>query len=283
MKIALLQMNSVADVAANIRQMTELAERAIALESPDMLVVPEHWNWAGGTNAEKFANADDGHGGRAYAAARDLAVRHRIWVHAGSIAEKATASKVNNVTYAFDRSGKEVARYAKIHLFDITGPNGDRYEESATVAPGREIVTYRAEGLTIGCAICYDLRFPELFQELMARGSDVIMLPSAFTMQTGKDHWDVLIRARAIETETYMVACGQTGTFVTGSGERRHTYGHSLIADPWGHVIARASDGVGITAGRIDAALIARCRRQIPLADHKVIGAARAMRGAAAE
>ena len=280
MKIALLQMNSVSDVAANIRQMTELAERAIALEQPDMLVTPEHWNWAGGSNAQKFANADDGPGGVAYSAARALAKKHGVWFHAGSIAEKTTGNKVSNVTYAFDRQGNQVARYAKIHLFDITGPNGDRYEESATVAPGREIVTYQAEGLTIGCAICYDLRFPELFQALAARGSHVIMLPSAFTLQTGKDHWEVLIRARAIETETYMVACGETGSFTTGAGEKRFTYGHSLVADPWGHVIAKASDGVGITAARIDREYIERCRRQIPVAEHKVIGTARMQRAA---
>lgn len=273
MKIALLQMNSVADVDANIKQMNDLAERAIALEKPDMIVTPEIWNWFGGTKAEKYANADErGGSGKAYKAAQALAKKHKIWVHAGSQTEKAAGGKVSNVTYAFNREGKEVARYCKIHMFDITGPDGSRYEESAAVLPGREIVTYDCEGLTIGCAICYDLRFPELFQALAASGAEVILLPAAFTQQTGKDHWEVLIRARAIETETYFAAAGQTGGYISEDGSVRHTYGHSLIADPWGHVICKASDGVGFTAGRIDKTFIEKCRRQIPVLEHKVVG-----------
>jgi nitrilase len=132
-------------------------------------------------------------------------------------------------------------------------------------------VTYDCEGLTVGCAICYDIRFPELFQALQARGADIIALPAAFTLQTGKDHWEVLSRARAIETQTYFVACAQTGPF-SSNGEVRHTYGHSLVVDPWGHVVAKASDGVGFITTRIDPALIARVRGMIPVAQHKVLG-----------
>ena len=107
------------------------------------------------------------------------------------------------------------------------------------------MVTYDCEGVTVGCSICYDLRFPDLFQALMEKGAEMIAMPAAFTMQTGKDHWEVLLRARAIETETYVCASAQTGSFTVGN-EQRHTYGHSLVADPWGHVVAKASDGVGI-------------------------------------
>ncbi len=275
MKIALLQMNSIADVSANIKQMNDLAEQAVRLEQPDMIVTPEIWNWFGGSTADKLANADQKRGGRSYQAAQALAKKHKVWLHAGSIVELTDGGKVSNVTYVFDRAGQEVARYCKIHMFDITGPDGARYEESATVKPGRDIVTYECEGITIGCAICYDLRFPELFQALAQQGAEVIMLPAAFTQQTGKDHWEVLIRARAIETETYMVAAGQTGGHKSEDGSIRHCYGHSLIADPWGHVIARASDGVGLTAGRIDKAYIGKCRKQIPVLEHKVIGTSR--------
>ncbi|HRJ68711.1 MAG TPA: carbon-nitrogen hydrolase family protein [Beijerinckiaceae bacterium] len=272
MKIALLQMNSVASVEANITQLTELTERAVAQERPDMIVPPEAWNWFGGGAKEKFANADETRGGRSYKAAQALARKHKIWVHAGSLSERNPNGKVNNVTYVFDREGREVARYCKIHMFDITAPDGSRYAESATAQPGREIVTYQAEGLTFGCAICYDLRFPELFQALAMRGAEVIVLPAAFTLQTGKDHWDVLIRARAIETETYMCAAGMTGPHTSDDGSTRFTYGHSLIADPWGHIICKASDGVGYTAGRIDKAFIKKCRQQIPVLEHKVVG-----------
>ena len=131
------------------------------------------------------------------------------------------------------------------------------------------MVAYDCEGLTIGCAICYDIRFPALFDALSKRGADIIALPAAFTLQTGKDHWDVLCRARAIETQTYFAAAAQTGLFRQGT-EMRATYGHSLIADPWGHVVAKASDGIGYVSARIDRELLARVRRQIPVAQHKV-------------
>lgn len=273
MKIAVIQMNSVSDRAANIAQAKALVERVAGEEGPDWVCLPEHWNWAGGNTADKLAAADDAPGGPAYAAAQELAARLGVWVHAGSILERAPGEgKLWNTTVAFDRMGREVARYRKIHLFDVTAPDGAVYRESDTVKPGRDIVTYACEGLTVGCAICYDLRFPELFQELAARGVELIALPASFTMQTGKDHWEVLIRARAIETETYFAASGQTGSFLAAGGERRHTYGHSLIADPWGHVVAKVSDGLGYATARIDPAYLAKCRAQIPVAQHKVIG-----------
>ena len=278
MKIAVIQMNSVSDVAANIAKATSLIERCVDLEGPDWVCLPEHWNWAGGSTKDKVANGDTVPGGPAYDATQKLAARHGIWVHSGSVLERARASqKVHNTTVVFDRAGREVAVYRKIHLFDITLPDGTAYRESAGVVPGREIVTYDCEGLKVGCAICYDLRFPELFQALTAAGAEMIALPSSFTLQTGKDHWEVLCRARAIETETYFVAPGQCGSFIapdskTGGNERRHTYGHSLIADPWGHVIAKVSDGEGFATARVDKAYIAQCRANIPVAEHKVIG-----------
>ncbi|HEY1940755.1 MAG TPA: nitrilase-related carbon-nitrogen hydrolase, partial [Roseiarcus sp.] len=169
----------------------------------------------------------------------------------------------------FNREGEEIARYRKIHLFDVTTPDGASYKESATVKAGEAVVTYDCEGVTIGCSICYDLRFPDLFQALAEKGAQIIALPAAFTLQTGKDHWETLLRARAIETETYVCAAAQTGSFTVGN-EQRQTYGHSLVADPWGHVVAKASDGVGLVSSRLDMAVVDRVRRQIPVAQHKV-------------
>lgn len=273
MKVAVIQMNSVSDVAANIAKARALIERAVDLEGPDWVCLPEHWNWAGGSTRDKVANGDRVPGGPAYDAARELAAKHRIWLHSGSVLERAAGgAKVHNTTVVFDRAGRETAVYRKIHLFDITLPDGTEYRESATVIAGREIVTYDCEGIRIGCAICYDLRFPELFQALAAAGAELIALPSSFTLQTGKDHWEVLCRARAIETETYFVAPGQCGSFLAPGNERRFTYGHSLVADPWGHVIAKVSDGEGFATARIDKAFLAQCRANIPVADHKVIG-----------
>jgi deaminated glutathione amidase len=137
------------------------------------------------------------------------------------------------------------------------------------VKAGDKVVTYDCEGVTVGCSICYDLRFPDLFQALAEKGAELIAMPAAFTMQTGKDHWEVLLRARAIETETYVCASAQTGSFTVGN-EQRHTYGHSLVADPWGHVVAKASDGVGIVSARIDPARVKKVRAMIPVAEHKV-------------
>lgn len=271
MKIALMQMNSVSDKAANIAQARDLISRAVDLEGPDWISLPEHFDWAGGGPADKLANADGSHGGPAFDFAQEMAAKHRVWVHAGSFMVRVEGEdRIYNTTVAFNREGKAVARYEKIHLFDITAPGGQVYKESATVKPGANIVTYDCEGLTIGCAICYDIRFPELFQALAERGAHVVALPAAFTLQTGKDHWEVLCRARAIETQTYFAACAQTGAFVSG-GETRHTYGHSLVVDPWGHVVAKASDGVGFIAARIDPELIAKVRGMIPVAEHKVL------------
>jgi len=273
MKIAVIQMNSVSDKAANITQARSLIEQAVDTEGPDWICLPEHWNWAGGSPADKYQAADTLPDGPAYQAAQTLAAKHRVWLHAGSLLERSsTPGKVHNTSVVFDRSGREVARYRKIHLFDVTTPGGEVYKESDSVIAGREVVTYACEGLIVGCAICYDLRFPELFQALAQRGAELIALPSAFTLQTGKDHWEVLCRARAIETETYFAAPGQTGFYMAPRGERRFTYGHSLVVDPWGHVIAKVSDGIGFTAARIDKAFLVKCREQIPLAQHKVIG-----------
>lgn len=269
MKVSLIQMNSISDKAANIAAAEALIERAVREEKPDWVLLPEFFDWAGGAKADKLRNAESFPGGPAYAMARGRAIKHGVFVHAGSIMEKIEGEeRIHNTSVVFNREGREVARYRKIHLFDVTTPDGTPYQESATVKPGDRVVTYDCEGVTIGCSICYDLRFPDLFQALAEKGAEVIALPAAFTMQTGKDHWEVLLRARAIETETYVCASAQTGSFTVGN-EQRMTYGHSLVADPWGHVIAKASEGVGVISARLDREQVARARRLIPVAQHR--------------
>ena len=270
MKVSLIQMNSISDKAANLAAAGALIERAVGEESPDWVLLPEFFDWAGGTRADKLANAERFPGGPAYEMARRQAIKHRIFVHAGSIMERIEGEeRIHNTSVVFDREGEEIARYRKIHLFDVTTPDGASYKESATVKAGDQVVTYDCEGVTVGCSICYDLRFPDLFQALAEKGAELIALPAAFTLQTGKDHWEVLLRARAIETETYVCASAQTGSFGVGN-EQRHTYGHSLIADPWGHVVARASDGPGVVSARIDPERVKRVRAMIPVAEHRV-------------
>jgi nitrilase len=277
MKVSLIQTNSISDKAANLAQAKALVERAVAQEHPDWVLLPEVFDWMGGTSADKLAIAEAATGGPAYEMLRALARDNRIWVHGGSFFEKVPGEpRAYNTTVVFDRDGKEVARYRKIHMFDITAPDGTQYLESATMEPGSEVVTYDCEGITVGCAICYDLRFAELFAALVERGATVIALPAAFTLQTGKDHWEVLLRARAIETQCYVLAAGQTGSY-DAKGRSFHNYGHSMAVDPWGHVVARASDGVGIVSTRIDRELPLATRARMPVARHRRLVAAPSM------
>ena len=269
MKVSIIQMNSISDKAVNIATAEALIERAVKEERPDWVLLPEFFDWAGGSKEDKLKSAETFPGGPAYAMARAQAVKHHIFVHAGSIMEKIEGEdRIHNTSVVFNREGEEIARYRKIHLFDITTPDGTSYKESATVKAGDKVVTYDCEGITVGCSICYDLRFPDLFQALAEKGAEIIALPAAFTLQTGKDHWEVLLRARAIETETYVCASAQTGSFTVGN-EQRQTHGHSLVADPWGHVIAKASDGVGIVSARLDPERVKRVRSLIPVAEHR--------------
>jgi len=269
MKVSLIQMNSINDKAANIAAARALIERAIVEEKPDWILLPEQFDWAGGVKGDKARNAETIPGGPAYRMAQELAKTHGVFIHAGSFMERIEGDeRIHNTTVVFNRQGEEIARYRKIHLFDVTTPDGSSYKESATVKAGELVVTYDCEGVTVGCSICYDLRFPGLFQALADKGAQLIALPAAFTQQTGKDHWEVLLRARAIETETYVCASAQTGTF-TVNNETRATYGHSLVADPWGLVVAKASDGVGIVSTRLDMGQVQRVRQMIPVAEHR--------------
>ena len=270
MKICLIQMNSTSDKAANLAQARLLIEKAIEAERPDWIGLPEVFDCLGGSRADKYAAAESFPDGPAYTLCRELAARHGVYLHAGSILEKTPDDeRLSNTSVVFDRSGAEIARYRKINMFDVTTPDGATYRESSAFKPGECIATYQCEGITFGCAICYDLRFPALFQALVAQGAQVLVLPSAFTLQTGKDHWEVLCRARAIETQCYLLAPAQTGAHEV-SGEMRLTYGHSLVCDPWGHKIAMASDGPGFVAARLDAGRVAQVRAAIPVAAHKV-------------
>jgi deaminated glutathione amidase len=277
MRVSVLQMNAGHDKAENIAQAGRLIDAAVSADNPHLVSLPEMWMCLGGSRATKFSQAEElpvpgsnAPGGDAYEFLRAAARRHGIHVHGGSLAERA-GERLFNTTVAFDANGDEIARYRKIHLFDIVTPDGTGYRESAVYNGGTELVTYRACGVTVGCAICYDIRFAELFLALRRAGAELIFLPSAFTVQTGKDHWETLIRARAIETQCWLAAPATWGRYSDGSGEPRHTYGHSLVCDPWGHVVARASDGVGWATARIDPALTARVRRDMPVMEHRVL------------
>jgi predicted amidohydrolase len=267
MKVALIQMNSGDDKAANLEQARRLIEQAVAEERPDLVALPEIFPLMTEDLALKKAAAEPVPGGKAYGMLQELAARHGIVLHGGSLYER-NGEALYNTTVVFDRDGRELARYRKLHMFDIVTPDGKEYRESATFTRGARTVCFDALGTRIGLSICYDVRFPELYMQLVKDGAKVILVPAAFTLQTGKDHWEVLMRARAIETQTYVIAPAQWGPY---SGGRRACYGHSLVADPWGHVIAKAQDRVGYVAARIDLEEVERVRARMPCAQHRVL------------
>lgn len=266
MKVAVVQMNAQGDKAANLDAARRLVDEA-AQGAPDLVVLPEYWACLGDGPAAFHASAERFPDGEAYATMAELARTHGVTLHGGSIVER-DGDTHYNTSLVFDPQGREIARYRKIHLFDVDAPDGTRHRESETISRGREIVTYTCGGLTVGCSICYDLRFPELFRALRDRGADLIVLPAAFTLMTGKDHWEVLLRARAIETQTHVLACGQIGTH---AGGKKACYGHSMIIDPWGHVIAQVGDHPGYASARVDTDYQARVRANVPVANHHVL------------
>jgi predicted amidohydrolase len=273
MRISVIQMSPGADKAENIAQARALIEGVVVSEVPDLIALPEIWTCLGGDRAMKFAAAEvlpepGEAGGEAYEFLRRMAITNKVHVHGGSIGEL-LGDKLFNTSLVFDPEGQELARYRKIHLFDIVTPDGQGYQESATYGAGEQIVNCDIRGTNVGLAICYDLRFGELFLALRRRHVDLIILPAAFTMQTGKDHWEILLRARAIETQTWFAAPACTGAYREGNGETRYTYGHSMIVDPWGHVVAMASDGVGWATATVDKTYLARVRANMPVLEHR--------------
>jgi nitrilase len=272
MRVSVIQMNQGSDKAANLAQAEALIEAAVASDRPGLVSLPETWTNLGGGRDARMAAAEvlptpGAEGGPAYELLRGLARRHGVTVHGGSIIENG-GEKLFNTTLVFGPDGVEIARYRKIHLFDITAPDGTGYRESALYGGGRDLALFDAGGIRFACTICYDIRFPELYLALRQMGAEAILVPSNFTLQTGKDHWEALLRARAIDTQCWIIAAASFGQYEE-RGALRSVYGHSLIADPWGHVVAKASDGKGHATARIDQALTVRVRRDMPLLEHR--------------
>lgn len=269
MKVCLIQMNARDDKRQNLVQAEELLHRGIQATRPDLVVLPELFTYLGGTVEGARASAEELPGGPAYELMRKVAAQYGVHIHGGSVNEKA-GERLYNTTVVFDPAGEEIARYRKIHLFDVVTPDGTVFHESATYNRGDQIVTYRIGERTVGCTICYDIRFPELFAALSKAGADVIIVPAAFTLLTGKDHWEVLGRARAIETQTYLLACNQDGTYIE-AGTERANYGHSMVIDPWGAVLARAQPGNGFVGATLNFDYMNRVRANLPVRDHHVL------------
>ncbi|MGQ3213376.1 carbon-nitrogen hydrolase family protein [Shinella sp.] len=267
MKISVVQMNSGSDKAKNLDDAERMVREVVAAETPDLVVLPEYFAFLGEGRDAVHGSGESFPDGPTYQRFAALAKELGVTLHCGSMVEK-SGNNHYNATVVFGPEGKEIAKYRKIHLFDVDTPGGVSYRESDTIGRGEDVVTYKVGDTTVGCAICYDIRFPELFRALRDKGADVIVLPAAFTLMTGKDHWEVLARARAIETQTYFAAVGQAGTHADG---KKWCWGHSMVIDPWGHMVAQCSDGVSTASARLDLDRIGTVRRDVPVAQHHVL------------
>ncbi len=265
MRVAVCQVNSRHDRTANIAMAHEILERAAAAGA-DLAVLPEYVDYLGPVDGEPKPQPVDGEFASSFA---EAARRLRMWVVAGSFHESGPdASHTFNTSLVFNREGELAAAYRKIHLFDIDIPDRVSYQESRTVAPGQDVVTVDVDGVPVGMSICYDLRFPELYRRLAVAGARILLVPAAFTAHTGKDHWEILIRARAIENQCFVVAAGQTGDHEPG----RSCYGRSMVVDPWGTVLAQVPDGVGVAVADLDLDRARRIRQELPsLANRRLV------------
>jgi predicted amidohydrolase len=259
---AVIQMSAGADRMANVQRATTLVREA-ASRRARLIVLPEVFAWRGAdpgdpTSAEAIPGPTTG-------TMCELARTLGVFLCMGSILEAAPGdARRYNTSCVIDPSGTIVARYRKIHLFDVELPGRVAVRESATRLPGDEAVVARTALATLGCSICYDLRFPELYRRLAQAGAEVLLVPSAFTAPTGAAHWEVLCRARAIENQCYLLAANQTGPSPHGHRD----YGHSMIVDPWGTIVARLDDEEGVATAELDGAELARVRRELPALAH---------------
>ena len=258
MRVAVCQVNSRADRAANLDVARGLLERAAAAGA-QVAILPEYVDYLGpGDGAPKPEGIDGEFADFFAGAARELG----IWVHAGSFHETGPDERrTYNTSLVFDPSGSLVAHYRKIHLYDVEIAGRVSYQESRSVAPGEATVVADVAGVPTGLSICYDLRFPELYRRLAVEGgARVLVVPAAFMLHTGRDHWEVLLRARAIENQCYVVAAGQIGDHEPG----RTCFGRSMIVDPWGTVLAQAPDTVGIVTAELDLDRLEEIRTELP-------------------
>ena len=264
-RVALLQAQSGIEPAANAARLVEAVEQAAA-GGAAMLFTPEMSGMIDRDRDRALAKARREEQDEVLAAVRAAAARARIWVHLGSLAVLGEGGKLANRGFVIDDSGEVRARYDKIHLFDVDLPTGESWRESAMYAAGSEAVVVAGTPVgTLGLTICYDLRFPGLFERLSEAGADVIAVPAAFTVPTGQAHWSVLLRARAIEAEAFVVAAAQAGLHEDG----RATYGHSLVADPWGAVIVELDDAPRLAFAELDLERIGDVRSRIPVLKHR--------------
>jgi len=269
--VAAVQMTSGHIVADNLLAAGKLLREAKDLGA-EVACLPENFSFIGLRDADKLAVAEPDGDGPVQAFLRDTARNLNLWILGGTTVIKGDSpSRVANASLLIDADGRRVARYDKIHLFDVTIPGrNEQYLESTHVMPGSSVVVADTPVGKLGLSVCYDMRFPELYRDLVTRGAEWLVMPAAFTVPTGRAHWETLLRARAIENLCYVVAPAQSGTHTSG----RETYGDTLIVDYWGQVLARLPKGNGVITADLDLAKQAETRARFPALDNRRLGLA---------
>lgn len=261
-RIAAVQMVSGPDIAQNLRDADRLVAEAAA-RGAQLVALPEYFPLISGNDMDKVHAREKEGAGPLQDFLRETAVRHKIWLVGGSIPlEAAVPDKVRNSCLVFDAAGRRVARYDKIHLFGFHRGT-EHYNESQTIEHGDEVVAFDSPVGRVGLSICYDLRFPELYRSMGP--VDLLVVPAAFTHTTGQAHWELLLRARAVENLCYVLAAAQGGTHPSG----RMTWGDSMVVDPWGGVLDRLAKGPGVVTVEMDLARIADLRASLPALEHR--------------
>lgn len=265
-KVAAIQMASGPNVQANLDEAEKLIKTAVQQDA-ELIVLPENFAIMGMTDMDKVGVAEKPGSGLIQNFLSEQSSKHGVWIVGGTLPiQSEETGKVYAASMLYNASGEMVARYDKIHLFDVTlEANNESYTESETITPGDEVVVTDTPFGRLGMAVCYDLRFPELFRAMVDVGMEICVLPSAFTNLTGNAHWEALLRARAIENLSYMIAAGQGGYHVSG----RETHGDSMIVDPWGVVLNRLPHGTGVVVSDIDMSRLKRTRQLFPALKHK--------------
>ena len=268
MKIAAVQMVSGASLEANLDSARRLIAQAAA-EGARLVALPEYFCFMGRADSDKLAIAEHPGDGAIQRMLAEAAARHGVWLVGGTLPLRSPdPQRVLNSCCVYAPDGAPAARYDKIHLFRFERESGgvrESYDEGRAILAGTAPVACDADGLRVGLSVCYDLRFPELYRALMAPPCDLLCVPSAFTYTTGQAHWELLLRARAVENQCYVLAPAQGGRHENG----RRTWGHSMIVDPWGEVLAVRPEGEGVVLAEMDAARIAEVRAQLPALTHR--------------
>lgn len=265
-KIALMQMTSSTNVEDNLQLVKKFMISARE-QGVELIVLPENFSFMGKSEQDKLSIAEVYREGPIQYFISQLAKQLNLWVIAGTISLKTQGPKVKTSCLVFDNEGLTAARYDKIHLFNVQVSAQEVYNEGAIIDRGNELVVVSTPVGKIGLTVCYDLRFPELHQRLVFQGAEIIAVPSAFTRLTGEAHWDVLLRARAIENLAFVLASGQWGQHENG----RQTFGHSMAIDPWGRIIAQKQTGIGLVLADIDLSQLKQIRKTFPCLDHHVL------------